>query len=126
MAKGDDLQERLVELAATVIVTSKKLVKDDGGRHLAGQLLRSGTSPAPNYAEARGAESDRDFVHKLGIVLKELNETVVWLQIGVCSGLFAEDETKPLLEECRVLARIFAASINTVKRRIGSLPGPRG
>jgi len=123
MAKGDDLQERLVKLAAAVILLCRTLPRDDGGGHVTGQILRSGTSPAPNYAEARGAESDRDFVHKLGIVLKELNETIVWLQIGLSSGLWTEEAVTGTLEECRVLARIMAASINTVKRRVGALPG---
>jgi four helix bundle protein len=65
MAKGDDIQERMVALAANVVVFCRDLPKVPAGSHLANQLLRSGTSPAPNYAEARGAESDRDFVHKL-------------------------------------------------------------
>ncbi len=123
MAKGDDLQERFVKLAAAVIQLTRKLPKDDGGKHLGGQILRSGTSPAPNYAEARGAESDKDVVHKLGIVLKELNETVVWLQVGACSNICTEEAVAGILEECRVLARIIAASISTVKRRVGALPG---
>ena len=79
MTKGDNLEERFVELAADVILLCKQTPKEDGGSHLTGQLLRSGTAPAPNYAEARGAESDRDFVHKMKVVLKELNECLVWL-----------------------------------------------
>ena len=50
-------------------------------KHISRQILRSGTSPAPNYGEARGAESRADFVHKLKIALKELNETSVWLKM---------------------------------------------
>jgi four helix bundle protein len=53
------------------------------------QLLRSGTSAAPNYGEARAAESRADFLHKLKIALKELNETAVWLRI--IQGVFAVD-----------------------------------
>jgi four helix bundle protein len=83
MAKGDDIQERLVALAARVITFCNGLPKTTAGSHVANQLLRSGTFPAPNYVEARGAECDRDFVQKLRIVLKELNETDVWLQIIV-------------------------------------------
>jgi four helix bundle protein len=122
MAEGDDLRERFVKLAAAVILLCKKVPKDDGGSHLAGQILRSGISPAPNYAEARGAESDRDFVHKLKIVLKELNETVVWLQVGIWSNLWTREQIAGLLNECIVLARIIAASINTVKKRVGPMP----
>ncbi len=120
MAKGDDLQERCGRLAAAIIKLCRNVPKDDGAKHLAGQLLRSGTSPAPNYAEARGAESDRDFVHKLKIVLKELNETIQWLQVGVWSNIWTREEVAGILEECTILARITAASINTVKKRVGA------
>ena len=117
MAKGDDIQERLVALAANVVLFCKDLPKVPAGSHLANQLLRSGTSPAPNYAEARGAESDRDFVHKLRVVLKELNETEVWLQVLVRADLVPRDSIIPLGEECSALARIIAASIRTKKQR---------
>ena len=83
MAKGDDIQERLIDFAVSIIQLTTKLPKSSAGKHIAGKLLRSGTSPAPNYAEARSAESSNDFIHKLKIALKELNETVVWLQIIV-------------------------------------------
>ncbi len=81
MAKGDDIQERLIDFAVAIIAFCAELPKTQAGLHIAGQILRSGTSPAPNYGEARGAESRRDFVHKLKVVLKELNETGVWLRI---------------------------------------------
>lgn len=75
MGQADELQDRLISFAAQMIRLSASLPKTYAGRHIAGQILRSGTSPAPNYGEARGAESHADFIHKLGIVLKELNET---------------------------------------------------
>lgn len=81
VAKGDDIQERLLEFAVTVINLCSSLPRSESGRHIAGQLLRCATSPAPNYGEARAAESKNDFVHKLGIVLKELNESQIWLEM---------------------------------------------
>ena len=75
MPKGDDIQERLIRFAVEIIKLSSTLNGSREERHVAGQILRSGTSPAPNYGEARAAESDSDFVHKLKVVLKELNET---------------------------------------------------
>lgn len=77
MAKGDDIEERLVSFAVRVIKLCDSLPQTRAGSHIAGQLLRSGTSPAANYAEARNAESVNDFIHKLKICLKELNETLV-------------------------------------------------
>ena len=81
MAKGDDIEERLVTFAVRVIKLSGHLPKSQAGKHIGGQILRSGTAPAAHYAEARGAESKKDFVHKLKICLKELNETRVWLKM---------------------------------------------
>src|SRR4051812_8816772 len=78
-SKSDDLQRRLIQLAADIIAISAKLPTTRQGRHIGEQILRCGTAAAANYGEARGAESRTDFVHKLGIVLKELNETAIWL-----------------------------------------------
>ena len=75
--KADELEERLIVFAVRVIKLTSRLPKTPAGKHIAGQILRSGTSPAPNYGEARGAESSADFVHKLCVVLKELNETFI-------------------------------------------------
>jgi four helix bundle protein len=78
MARGDDIEERLIDFAVRIIKVCNALLKGSAEKHIRGPLLRSGTSPAPNYAEARGAESQKDFLHKLKIVLKELNETRIW------------------------------------------------
>src|SRR4030095_11013876 len=80
-SRADELEERLIDFAVRVVNLSGSLPRTPAGRHIAGQIMRSGTSPAPNYGEARGAESHNDFVHKLRIVLKELNETSIWLRI---------------------------------------------
>jgi four helix bundle protein len=117
MAKGDDIQERLVRLAVALVRICNQLPETRAGIHVASQLLRSGTSPAPNYAEARGAESDKDVMHKLKIVLKELNESLVWLSVIREGQLLDTSILRPVEEECTVLCRITAASINTVKKR---------
>jgi hypothetical protein len=62
MSKGDDIEERLINFAVRIINLCAHLPKTQAGEHIGGQLLRSGTSPAANYAEARGAESDKDFI----------------------------------------------------------------
>ena len=80
-SKADKIQDRLVDLAIAIIHLAANLPRNPAGRHVAAQILRSGTSPAPNYGEARGAESRADFVHKLRVAFKELNETAIWLQI---------------------------------------------
>ena len=99
---------------------NRGLPDSKAGGHIASQLLRAGTSPAPNYAEARGAESDRDFVHKMKVVLKELNECLVWLAIIQEGEMLAETELRSAREECTAMCRITAASINTVNARLGA------
>ena len=78
-------------------------------------MLRSGTATAANYAEARGAESRSDFVHKLGIVLKELNETAIWLELIVRRALLGAEKVAPVVAENRELCRIITASIMTTR-----------
>jgi four helix bundle protein len=84
---------------------------------VAGQILRSGTSPAPNYGEARGGESRADFIHKLGIVLKELNETLIWLRIIESSEIIKRELLGDILQENRELCRIFTSSLKTSRSR---------
>jgi four helix bundle protein len=117
MAKGDDIQERLIDFAVNVIQLSSKLTKSAAEKHVANQLLRSGTSSAPNYAEARSAESPKDFLHKLRVALKELNETKIWLQIILRSQMMSIDECYQLQNECDELCRIISASIKTSLRK---------
>jgi four helix bundle protein len=113
--RADDLEDRLLAFAVRVIRLSASLPKTPAGKHIAGQILRSGTSPAPNYGEARGAESHADFVHKLGIVLKELNETSIWLRIIDRSGILKPELLAGLLEENRELCPIFTSSLKTAR-----------
>lgn len=116
MAKGDDIEERLVAFAVAVINLSAHLPKSYAGKHIAQQMLRSGTSPAPNYAEARAAESRKDFVHKLRVALKELNETHVWIKIIRRSQMLPTDILDPVQQECQELCKIINASTQTARR----------
>jgi four helix bundle protein len=114
-ARADALEERLIDFAVRIIKLSANLPRTSAGKHIAGQILRSGTSPAPNYGEARGAESHADFVHKLGIVLKELNETLIWLCIVERSKLLKAELLSGLIAENRELGRIFTSSLRTAR-----------
>ena len=115
-SKADKLQDRLVDLAVRIIHLATSLPKTPAGRHVAAQILRSATSPAPNYGEARAAESRADFVHKLRVALKELNETAVWLQIIGRSRMIHPELLGDLTQENQELARIVASSIKTASR----------
>lgn len=85
-------------------------------RHVAGQLVRCGTSPAPNYAEGCAAESRDDFIHKLSIVLKELRETSVWLRFIVKSQMLPDYKMADLIDEVQQLGKIIGRSLVTAKR----------
>lgn len=115
--RADVLEERLIDFAVRVVRLSAALPKTAAGKHIAGQIMRSGTSAAPNYGEARGAESQADFVHKLAIVLKELNETSIWLRIVVRSGMSTEKLTAQLVQENNELCKILTASLKTARRK---------
>ena len=114
--KAEDLERRLVLFAAQIVDVSTKLPRTIQGRHICSQIIRSGTATASNYGEARGAESRTDFVHKLKIVLKELNETSVWLQLIHETSLLSADKIVPIIAENAELCRIIAASIHTARR----------
>src|SRR5258706_11154399 len=115
--RADELEARLIDVAVRIVKLSASLPKTPAGRHIAGQILRSGTSPAPNYGEARGAESHADFIHKLRIVLKELNETSIWLRVIERSHLIKSQLLLDIINEPNELCRIFATSLKTANAR---------
>jgi four helix bundle protein len=112
-----DLEDRLLEFASAVIDLSESLPATRAGNHIAGQILRSGTSPYPNHGEAEAAESREDFIHKLKICLKELRETRRWARL-IKRKDWVKNETTLLfvLAECEELIRIFHSSIQTARR----------
>ena len=110
------LEDRLVEFAAQSIDLSEALPDTRAGRHVGGQILRCGTSPAPNYGEAQSAESRKDFIHKMKVALKELRETRVWLKIVAKKQYCDSRIVQAAQQECTELIAIFIASVNTAKR----------
>ena len=116
-----DLEERLLDYAARIVRLSETLPTTSAGRHISGQVLRSGTSPMAQHGEAQAAESRKDFVHKMKISLKELRETHRWLRLVQRVPLIKTCELlEPLIGETDELIRIFAASIKTAQMNIRS------
>jgi four helix bundle protein len=112
-----DLEDRLLEFASAVIDLSETLPDTRAGNHVAGQILRSGTSPYPNHGEAEAAESRDDFIHKLRICLKELRETRRWARLIKRKNWVKADATLVfVVGESDELIRIFHSSIQTAKR----------
>jgi four helix bundle protein len=113
-SSAEALQRRMVAFGMQVVQLSAKLPRTIEATLIRKQLLRAGTSVAPNYAEARGAESKADFVHKLRLVLKELNETRVWLDMICGLSWLPPEKMSAIVAENQELGRIIAASIRTM------------
>jgi four helix bundle protein len=116
-SEADRLEDRLIDFAVRIIKLSAHLPGTPSGKHIAGQILRSGTSPAPNYGEARGAESVADFIHKVRIVLKELNETSIWLRVIQRSNMLRSELISDIIGENKELCKIFAKTVKTARLR---------
>jgi four helix bundle protein len=117
MATANDLEERLIEFAVRIINVVESLPNTRTANHIAGQLLRSGASPAPNYGEAQSAESRKDFIHKMKIALNELRESLVWLKIIERKPLCKPELLADILQECNELVSIFVASVKTAEEK---------
>ena len=115
-----DLQERLIDYSVRIIKLSESLPDTKAGKHISSQVLRSGTSPAPNYGEAQSAESPADFIHKLKIALKELRKTEIWLKIITRTKMIKpEFQLSPLLQETDEPVAILFTRIETAKKKKG-------
>ena len=108
------LEERLIDFAVRIVRLSADLPSNFAGQHFGKQILRSGSSPALNYGEARSAESKKDFRHKCSIVLKELRETHINLRIIDKSGIYKREKLDGLVDENNQLISIFVSTIRTV------------
>lgn len=114
--KRFNLEERLLEHAVRIIRLVDAFPPTRAGRHVADQLLRCGTSPLANHGELQGAESRKDFIHKLGLCLKEIRETRRWLRLVHRVPLLPPSKIDPLITETESLIKIFAASIRTAQK----------
>lgn len=112
-----DIEDRLIEFAVRIIRLAEALPKTRVGNHIAGQIIRSGTSPAPNYGEAQSAESRADFIHKMKVCLKELRETKAWLLMTAKANLVKPvSQLDLLIDENNQLISIFVTSVKTAKQ----------
>jgi four helix bundle protein len=108
-----DLEDRLIDFAIQVDEIIEILPNTKLANHTGSQMIRSCTSPALNYGEAQSAESSKDFVHKLKIILKELRETRVGIKIITKKELVPIEKVNPAFDENNQLIAIFLKSIET-------------
>ena len=114
-----EIEDRLVKFSSSTFHLTGKMIKSDYSLVLSNQLLRSSTSSALNYGEAQGAETKKDFIHKIGIVIKELRESHINLQIikesQICEDVkFLEN----IIRENNELLSIFFATLKTAKKNL--------
>jgi four helix bundle protein len=114
--KPEEISERLLDFGARIGVLIEALPRTRMGNHIASQLVGSGTSPIPNYEEACGAESRKDFIHKLRICLKELLESRGWLRLIERSKMQSPAKMKHILDEAEQLCNIMGKSVYTAKQ----------
>jgi four helix bundle protein len=113
-----DLEDRLLEFAVAAVELTDDLPNTRAGNHIAGQLLRCGTSPYGHHGEVESAESRKDFIHKLKVCLKELRETRRWLRlVSRLKKMNRDPRLVPCLAEAEELIRIFVTSVRTTERR---------
>ncbi|MBE9509974.1 MAG: four helix bundle protein [Bacteroidetes bacterium] len=112
-----DLEELLIDFSVLIIEIVNEIPNSKAGNHLSGQLVCSGTSVSLNYGEAQSAESKKDFIHKMKVILKELRETFICLKIIHKSKLYkTEDKIIKAKKENNELISIFVKSIETAQK----------
>lgn len=118
MASGKtDIAERTVAFSLRIIRLFRELDKDSVGKIIGNQLLRSATSVGANVHEAKGAQSNADFIAKMSIAHKEAYETVYWLRLITEAKLLAPDRLSALSDEATQLVKILSASLITLKNK---------
>lgn len=115
--KGDNIADRLLDLAVACLNMAAEIDSSAVGKHIARQVTRSSTSGGANYEEARAAESSADFVHKIGVAGKEVSETVYWLKVTSRAGISTTLDLARWIDEGHQLVRILGASARTAKSK---------
>ena len=116
-----DLEERTQEFGRKVIVFCRNLEKNDITRPLISQLIRSSTSIGANYVEADGAESRKDFKHKISLCKKESKETKHWLKMMMEAVPYKKQECDILWQEAQELTLIFSKIFNTTNNSLKAI-----
>ena len=107
--KKYDLEERTAQFGEAIIELVKTFPKDPINSPLINQIVRAATSIGANYMEADGAESKKDFQHKISICKKEAKETKHWLRMIATANPGRRDECQEFLKEAQELSLIFSS-----------------
>jgi len=110
------LEDRTAKFGEDIIQFLKAIKRDDFNKPIVSQLIRSATSIGANYCEADGAESKKDFQHKIGICKKESKETKHWLRMLFVTNPECQDAERILWKEAQELTLIFSKIILNSKK----------
>jgi four helix bundle protein len=116
---AEDFKKRTKQFALRIIRLADSLPDTPAGRHIGGQLLRSGTSVGSNYRAACRGRSPVEFCSKLGIVEEEADESIYWMELLIEGELVQESRLSSLLQEANEILAMVIASINTARKRKG-------
>ena len=120
-----DIQKRTFDFAIRIVKMVDRLPRSLAAVEIGRQVLRSGTSVGANVQEADAAESKKDFVHKLGIARKEVQETRYWLGIIRVAILCNDAEVEALFRESDELTRIlYTIARNTRLKQYAATSAP--
>ena len=117
MFPAEELKKRTKQFAIRIVMLFRSLPRTEEARVIGRQMLRSGTSVAANYRTVCRARSKAEFIAKVGVVVEEADETVLWLELLVETDIFSEKRMSRLLAEANELLAIFAASQYTARKR---------
>ncbi|MBU1102212.1 four helix bundle protein [Patescibacteria group bacterium] len=115
--KEYNLEERTAKFAEEILKFAAKIPKNSINNSLITQLVKSGTSIGANYCEANGADSKKDFSHKISICKKETKETKYWLRIIVSANPSLKDEARKLWKEAEEFNLIFSKIVRTCRNK---------
>ncbi len=118
--QGDPLRDKTLAFAIRIINLKHFLVEQKKEYVISKQILRSGTNPGAMVREAADAESALDFIHKLSIAKKEINETQYWLELLFETNYLNEAEYRSLDSDATEISKILRSSILTKKQRLGT------
>jgi four helix bundle protein len=116
--KANILKDKSFRFSIRIINLYKYLKKEHKEFILSQQIIRSGTSVGALIRESEHAESIRDFIHKLSISLKEINETIYWLDLLYGAGFLTEKMYSSIKKDGEELLKLLIASVKTSKQRV--------
>ncbi|MCU0470328.1 MAG: four helix bundle protein [Arcicella sp.] len=118
--KRNILREKSFDFAVRIVNLHKFLTEEKKELVLSKQILRSGTNPGAMVREAANAESGSDFIHKLSIAQKEIDETMYWLELMKATNYLTESQFESLNSDAVEIIKLIKSSIITRRKNLNN------